>query len=250
MPVTSGGFFHDCHHSFFVPMSPLSRRRLFREVIPVTVTAILIVITAAVTHQAPFRIIPLFISLVINLLQTRVNRYAHLIGSLNSIQYGLIDWHYGLYGTAMTDFLVYFPFQLFTFILWSRRSYKQTTLLRSMTWKQRLLTLVSCSFIWFVTFIALQIAHSNYQVVDSTLTLMSLLISILMLFAFVEYTWLMIPLGVLGVYTNTIVMMDSLDRMPFLVFSIFSLYCQVLAFFQARRLYAEQQALKTPTNNH
>ena len=231
-------------------MSPLSCRSLFKEVIPVTVTAILVVITAVVTHQSPLRIIPLFISLVINILQTKVNRYAHLIGSLNSIQYGLIDWHYGLYGTAMTDFLVYFPFQLFTFILWSRRSYKQTTLLRSMTWKQRIWASVSCAVTWFGTFIALRLANSNYQIIDSTMTIASLLISILILFAFVEYTWLMIPLGMLGVYTNTVVMMDSLDRMPFLVFSIFSLYCQVLAFFQARRLYAEQQAFKTPTNNH
>ena len=148
----------------------------------------------------------------------------------------------------MTDFLVYFPFQLFTFILWSRRSYKQTTLLRRMTWNQRIWTTVTCAVAWFGTFIALRLANSNYQLLDSTMTIASLLISILILFAFVEYTWLMIPLGVLGVYTNTIVMMDSLDRMPFLVFSVFSLYCQFLAFFQARRLFAEQQALKTTTN--
>ena len=230
-------------------MTP-SSRKIIIDSIPLALTTILVTVTGIIYHQAVFRILPLYISIIISILQSKVNRNASLIGGLNSILYACVDWHYGLYAISASDLLVSCPFQLATFILWSRRSYKHSTLLRSMSGRQRVLAAILCLLVWLAVFFTLRYMHSNYQIIDSSMTLFGLLIYVLTLFAFVEYTWLMIPLGVLGVYTNTIVMMDSLDRMPFLVFSIFSLYCQVLAFFQARRLYAEQQALKTPTNNH
>lgn len=205
-------------------------------------TVIGVTVTGILSHQSAIRILPLYNSIIVSILQSKVNRYASLIGGLNSLLYAYVDWHYGLYGISASALLVSFPFQIATFILWSRRSYKHTTMLRSMTGKQRILGALGCVVIWLAAFLALRLLHSNYQMLDSSLTLLGVLIYVLTLFAFVEYTWLMVPSCFLNIIMNIAVMMNHPDRLPFLVFSLYSFYCNLLGFIHARRLYAEQQA--------
>lgn len=219
-----------------------SRRKIYIDSIPLVLTAVLVTITGIIYHQAVFRILPLYISMVVSILQSKVNRYASLIGGINSILYACVDWHYGLYASSACDLFVSCPFQIATFILWSRRSYKHSTMLRSMNGRQRVMAGIGCIVVWLVTFITLRYMNSNYQIIDSSLTLLSLLIFVLTLFAFVEYTWLMIPNCLSVILLNIIVMADSPDRITYLVFSIYSFYCNVLGLIQARRIYAEQQA--------
>lgn len=221
-----------------------SRRKIFIDSLPLVLTAVLVTVTGVLYHQAVFRILPLYISMVVSILQSKVNRYASLIGGLNSILYACVDWHYGLFASSASALFVSFPFQIATFILWSRRSYKHSTMLRSMSWKQRGLSAIACVLVWLAMFFTLRYMNSNYQIVDSSITLLGLLIYVLTLFAFVEYTWLMIPNCISSILLNIIVMADKPDRITFLVFSFYSLYCNVLGFVHARRLYAEQQAGK------
>ena len=173
-------------------MSP-SPRNIIIDSIPLVLTAVLITVTGILYHQAFFRILPLYISLIVSILQSKVNRNASLIGGLNSILYACVDWHYGLFASSASALLVSCPFQIATFILWSRCSYKNSTLLRSMSGRQRAMTAIICILVWLAMFFTLRYMHSNYQIIDSSLTLLSLLIYVLTLFAFVEYTWLMIP---------------------------------------------------------
>ena len=222
-----------------------SFRKTLIDIIPLAVTAVLIAVTGVMYHQAVFRVLPLYVSLIVSILQSKVNRYASLIGGLNSILYACVDWQYGLYASSASALLVSFPFQIATFILWSRRSYKHSTLLRSMSGHQRILTAGVCILVWLAMFFILRCMHSDYQIVDSSFTLLGLLIYVLTLFAFVEYTWLMIPNCLSNIILNIIVMADKPDRITFLVFSFYSLYCNALGFIQARRIYAEQQASAT-----
>jgi hypothetical protein len=60
------------------------------------VTAAGITIAGFLFHQSFFRILPLYISLIIALLQSRMIRYASLIGGINSILYALVYAHYPL----------------------------------------------------------------------------------------------------------------------------------------------------------
>ncbi|MBR4673139.1 MAG: nicotinamide mononucleotide transporter [Victivallales bacterium] len=221
-------------------MTP-SYRKILIDSFPLALTTVLITVTGIIYHQAVFRILPLYISIVVSILQSKVNRNASLIGGLNSILYACVDWHYGLYAISASDLLVSCPFQLATFILWTRRSYKHSTMLRRMSWRQRMVAAIICILVWLAVFFTLRYMHSNYQIIDSSMTLFGLLIYVLTLFAFVEYTWLMIPNCLANILLNVIVMANEPDRITFLVFSIYSLYCNVLGFIQARRLYAEQQ---------
>ena len=85
------------------------------------VTAVLITVTGIIFRQSFIRILPLYVSLLVGLLQSRANRYASLLGGLNSILYTLVYIYLGLYASAGYALLFSFPLQIVTFILWSRR---------------------------------------------------------------------------------------------------------------------------------
>ena len=57
------------------------------KIILMAVTAVLITVTGIIFKQSFFRILPLYVSLVIGYLQTRMSRYAPLMGGINSILY-------------------------------------------------------------------------------------------------------------------------------------------------------------------
>ena len=57
------------------------------RLILLAVTAILITVTGILFRQNFLHILPLYVSLVVGILQSRANRYACLLGGLNSILY-------------------------------------------------------------------------------------------------------------------------------------------------------------------
>ena len=77
------------------------------------VTAILITVTGILFQQSFLRILPLYVSLVVGVLQSRANRYAALLGGINSILYTLVYLYLGLYASA--GYAILFSFRLFHF---------------------------------------------------------------------------------------------------------------------------------------
>ena len=104
-------------------------------IIPILMGCTAVLITAAGLYyrQKFLLIIPLYFSLIIGLLQSRVNRFASLIGSANSILYGVVYIYYNIYGSALSAFLFSCPIQLLTFIRWNKNKSGESTKLRRMT---------------------------------------------------------------------------------------------------------------------
>ena len=103
------------------------------------VTAILIMTTGIIYKQSPLRMIPLYVSLIIALMQSGVSRYAPLIGSVNSLLYAAVYGYYRLYASMAYAVLVSCPLQVVTFINWSRNPWKGSTILKKLTNRQRIL---------------------------------------------------------------------------------------------------------------
>ncbi|MBR3768294.1 MAG: nicotinamide mononucleotide transporter [Clostridia bacterium] len=204
-------------------------------------TAILITIAGIYFHQSFLRILPLYISLVIGLLQSRVNRYASLLGSINSLLYGAVYIHFNLYGSAFSAVLFSFPIQLLTFIRWNKNKWEHSTLLRKMSWKHRILLLlvfaVSLAALWII----LPLIGSQYVFLDSVTNLLGILIYFLTMFAFVEYTFLMIINGVIGTALYITMLRNEPEITTYLIYSVYSFICIVFSFFQAKKLYSNQQ---------
>lgn len=73
------------------------------------ITAVGITVSGIYTRQAVLNILPLYVSLVIGMLQSRVNRFASLMGSLNSVLYGVVYIYFNLYGSALSALLFSCP---------------------------------------------------------------------------------------------------------------------------------------------
>lgn len=204
-------------------------------------TAILITVAGVYYKQSFLRILPLYISLVIGMLQSRVNRYASLIGSMNSLLYGAVYFYYSLYGSMFSAVLFSFPIQLLTFIRWNKNKWEHSTVLRKLSWKQRVLILTGFAVALVAMWILLPLIGSQYVFLDSFTNLLGIIIYFLTMFAFVEYTFLMIINGVIGIVLYITMLLQTPEIMTYLIFSVYSLICIIFAFFEAKKLYGSQR---------
>ncbi len=206
------------------------------------ITAVSITAAGIYFRQSFLNILPLYNSLVVGMLQSRVNRYANLVGSLNSLLYGAVYFYYGLYGSLFSAVLFSFPIQLLTFLRWNKNKWKHSTVLRKLTAKQRILLAVGCVATLVIMWIVLPLIGSQYVFLDSITNIIGIVIYFLTMFAFVEYTFLMVINGIIGIALYVQILGESPEMTTYLIFSIYSFICIVLAFFQAKKIYKNQQA--------
>lgn len=204
-------------------------------------TAVLITVAGIYYKQSFFRILPLYISLVIGLLQSRVNRYASLIGSMNSLLYGVVYFYYNLYGSVFSAVLFSFPIQLLTFIRWNKNKWEHSTVLRKLNMKHRILLAIGFFIALAVMWLVLPLIGSEYVFLDSATNLLGIIIYFLTMFAYVEYTFLMIINGVISIILYITMLQDTPETMTFLIYSVYSFICIVFAFFEAKKLYDNQR---------
>lgn len=205
--------------------------------------AISITVTGIVFHQKVFRIIPLYISLIIGLMQSKANRYANMIGAGNAILYGFVNLHFRMYASAASAFLVSSPFQLATFIRWNRHKYKDSTRFRRLTGKQRVCVLLGYIVVCIAVYLLLSAVDSGYRTLDTLSSLLGLLVSVLTLLSYIEYTWLQIPSAILTIGANLAVALDHPEQITYVIYSVYTFICMIVQYFTVRHYYSEQQTI-------
>lgn len=205
-------------------------------------TGVLITVTAIHNKQNFLQIMPLYVSLIIGMLQSRVNRFASLMGSINSLFYGAVYIYFNLYGSALSAIFFSCPIQLLTFIRWNKNKWESSTVMRKLTAKQRILLSVGFAAALAAMWIILPLIGSEYVFLDSVTTLLGIVIYFLTMFAFVEYTVLMLINGVIGIALYITMVGSNPGIATHLIFSVYSLICVIFAFFEARKLYKKQQS--------
>lgn len=205
------------------------------------ICAAAIAVTGILFRQSFFRMLPLFVSLIIGMLQSRASRYAPLLGSFNSLLYGVIYLGFGLYANATGSLLVYFPFQLVTFLQWRKNAYKHSTRFRNLTPIQWGILAGGFALCFFGVNFLLSAADSSYRLLDNSSTLLGLAVNILTVFAFREYTWLMLGVGLINLCLYASMAVDDLAQITYLIYTVQSFICIIKQFFCVRALYREQQ---------
>ena len=208
------------------------------------ITCILITVTGILFKQSFFRILPLYVSLLIGFLQSRVNRIAPLVGGINSLLYALVYFYYGLYSSALYAVVISCPLQLITFARWKKRAYGHSVIFKVMSTKTRILTAAVCAAGWLVLYAVMSAAGASYLLLDNTLTLFGVLVTILTMLAYIEYTYLAIPSGIVNIVLYAVMSAETPEQIPYMIFAVYSFICVSMALFRARKLYAEQKAQK------
>ena len=210
------------------------------SVIMIMITGILITLTGVLFHQSVQRMIPLYVSLVVGMLQSRANRYANLIGGINALLYAVVYFYFGLYASAANALLVSFPIQIATFIRWSNRSYKHSTKFRRLSAKSRIILSVIFAVSFSTIYIILSALNSEYRLLDLSVSLISVVTSVLALLSFMEYSWTMLGTGVFSIVLDISMMRDHPGQITYFVFSIYSMICIILQIISVHKLYKEQ----------
>lgn len=208
-------------------------------------TGVGITTTAIIFKTPPLNVLPLYNSLIIMALSARANRYALLLGGVNSILYGLVNYSFGLLGQMAYCFLFSFPVQIISFILYSRRKYGSSTLFRKMSWRLRGLVAAAFALCWVGVITALQLLGGDYVIMDTTITIFGVFITVMTMFAFVEVPFLNVFNSVIGIAQYVNMMIDGkFERSPFLIFNVYSTICVVMGLIRTMKLYQEQQLKK------
>ena len=204
------------------------------------VTAALITATGVTFGQTFINILPLYVSLCVGLLQSRVSRTAYLIGACNSLLYAVVYAHFKLYASAAYAVLFSSTIQFATYFRWKSRPQGQSTLFRAMTNRQRLLVAGLFGLCWGAAWLILSRADSGYRILDISTSLLGILISLLTMLAYIEYAPLMILSGTVNIVLFAAMLRDHPAQITYLIYALYSMVCQIGALKRVLRLYKEQ----------
>lgn len=147
----------------------------------------------------------------------------------------------GLYGSVAFSVLVSLPLQLITFIMWSKRPYRSSTVFRQLGRKRFLILVAISAIAWLVCYILLQALDSSYIILDNTSSLLGIIAAFLTMFSFVEYTTISLIQVILAAILYAIMLPSEPDILVHLIFGIYTIVCVGHAYVHVRKLYKEQQ---------
>ena len=219
------------------------RRAVLLDYLPAAIFLIAIISLSVVTKQMFIKTLPCVISIIVMILSTNANRYSFIIGAANCFIYAVGYMMEGLYGSAAQAAFVSAPFQMLTFILWTKHKDGHTTRMKLMTWRIRLLTLG----IIIAAYVAAYFAFSNLRgasdmmPLDAAVFVLGLGVTVLQMLAYVDSM-------AINVFNCTIslviwIMLTGRDikSVTYLLISIYNLYRCALGFFNYFRIYRKQQ---------
>jgi nicotinamide mononucleotide transporter PnuC len=221
------------------------KKAILFEYIPMAITGIGILICAIVFQQMFIKVLPLFFSLLIMLLNSRANRIGFILGSINSCIYIVGYLMEGVYGTvASTVFGI--VIMLITFFRWKRNAYGKATVFRRFSARGRvLLTLVLCISWAAVSFILWKI-NGTASVVDGLTMVLGFAVNILTIVAYVEAPFLNIISGLcqIALWVQIVFINKNYAATTYLVYSIYCAYMIARTFYRWLSLYKEQSDKK------
>lgn len=186
--------------------------------------------------------LPLFISIIIMLLQSRANRYSFLLGSLNSVFYAIVYFAFELQASALSALLISLPVQMFTFIRWHKHKYKDSTVFKKMSVGIRMVSFVAGVVAVFVMMLLLKRFGSEYIILDTIASVAGIGVYILTFFSFIEYPFLQIFNGVIIGINYVIMIADGkYTLIPYLIYAVYQVICVIKGAVWVCRLYVEQQ---------
>ena len=213
------------------------------------VTGILITVTGIIFKQSFIRILPLYVSLAIALMQSRVSRYASLIGGFNAILYAITYGYYHLYASMIYAILVSCPLQIVTFVLWSKKPWKNSTIFRRLTVKQRIVMILISLILWVTICSVLKKTSANHSMLDTAITILGIIATVLTMLSYIEYTAVMLVSQACSIYLYILMLGEVPEQVTYLIYSVYALVCTSMAFVRTQKIYKYQQTELTENNS-
>lgn len=210
-------------------------------------TFCLMTLSAVLLIKEPLKVLqflPLYISLCVMFLQSRVSRMGPFVGSLNSVLYGVVFIYCGIYASAASALLFSFPLQLLTFLRWRKSPWENSTVFRRMKGWQRGLLALGLAGVWGGAVLLFRAVGSSYALPDTAGLVLGTASTVLMMLSFLEYIYLQLLSGCVSVLLYSLMIAQTPELLPFLIYAVYSLFCMGMAAVRVHQLYRAQQATR------
>lgn len=176
-------------------------------------------LAAGIFYYKPsiFLYIPLLVSVVIMFFQSKVNRFAFLIGGINAVLYAVSYVKMSLYSTALYALVISCPLQLMTFFNWNKHTKKNKTELKEMTLKKKTALLLCMIFGFLLLYTVFLKFNSQYLFFDNCISVLGIVASVLCLLRFKEYIFLQILCNAISLVTFLIMIKNEPSRIIWVI---------------------------------
>ena len=113
-----------------------------------------------------------------------------------------------------------------------------------MSAKTRAVFIISVLALWATLAGVCYYLNYEYAILDSILFLLGVIVQVLTMLAFIEYTYLWIVQAVIGLFLNVQMVFVDPKETTYLVYGVYALYCVIGAFMSVQKYYKEQQQEK------
>ena len=199
------------------------------------VTFVLIVTLSIIFKVSIINVLPLLVSIFIMFLQSKVNRYAFLLGGINSIFYAVAYFYMTLYSTALYALLVSFPIQIFTFFNWRKNTHNGKTETKNLSARGRVIMFSLMAAVWLVFFLVFSAFGSSYLIFDNTISVIGIVSSILCAFRFSEYAILQIVSQFINIGLYSLMLSSDRGKIIWLIFTLYGCVCSLIAFIKMNK---------------
>ena len=238
-------------------MNFLNKKTLFNlplyKLVLVSITLVLITTFSIIYSEPIFKVLPLYVSVAVMIMQTFGNRYALLLGSLNSVVYAVVYFFIvKIPAAGISALAISFPLQLIGFINWSRKPYGNSTMFKKMGKKEWLLSPVVFAALWgifWVLTVELPIFESNFPLLDVTTSAFGTYVTILQLLSYIEFPYLNLINCFLSAYLAIEIMVSGTPgHATYVTQSIYNVICVALTAITVTKIYKEQSLEKEQKN--
>ena len=223
------------------------QKTIWLEWLPIFITFVCIFVCTIVLKQQFIKVLPLFISLFVMLLNSHANRLGFLLGGTNCFIYAIGYTMEGLYGTVIATIFGGIV-QYVSFFMWKKRAYGSSTVFRRMKNSWRILFSVGILTAWAISSFVLWKVGGNEFVLDGLSMVLAYAAYVLTMFAFIENVPIALTSLVIG---NTlwirIILSGNIANVTYLIYNIYASYMSIRAQIRWIKLYKEQRAKKVET---
>ena len=214
--------------------------------------AILIIVFAVINKQSFIKTLPTLVSLCVQLLMVRANRYAFLIGGTNALLYAIAPWSEGLYFSVISCTCISAPIQYMSFFIWNKKQNRKSvknTELKILGFGKCLLVMAATFAVWVPCYLLLRpFFNGALAIFDSLAFVLGIATSLLAAFRYVDSQYINILGCMVGITTWTIVCISAPNNLNYLVISCYNLFMVIKAATSWTRQYVHSKKLKEMEN--
>lgn len=201
-------------------------KKLINDYLLTLAAAVLIIVFAILREQSFLKTLPTLVTLVVQLLLVRANRYAFLLGGTNALIYGAAYLSEGLYFSCISAVLMSAPLQYYSFVVWSRRREKPVGGLRFLSPGKLLATVGATVAIWLVCYFALGglFQDATSPLLDSYLFAAGLTSSLLAAWQYVETQYISILSSILSLGLWIALTLRNPANVNYVIIAAYNLY--------------------------